>query len=422
MDALDSVYDLTNPDKIVQSGFCVHNEFIGQLINLTLHSISNCKVMSVVTNGIISNRGAVKDKGIKLADKAVVNICKLNPLVGIPGAKTVVDEIALYRARQYRLDVANNVDGFLKAKRDYLFYDYLLATCLCYVEEFDGTRVSKYYATKNRFIAAMAAGMDASFTAKYMNYLTMSQSDVSSGIIRALKLNYQTKSGLYKIVQPRSGVTVSNKLKVTPYFIMAVTAESILKALGNGIMRFVFVKDNLQERELVSTMNPQILGKYYDAEHVEVMLAHVKKAMNRGYIQVPELGLSRYDDSGVRALDLTRITDIEFVKNVDTRFIDVDLNSVVPEFFRRLDEMGSDVKTLAHVYNIVFNSGVSKMDANIIRDELESWCRSQKAIGTTTFMKQLHTLMISNPMLFPNYTGKHVQLSFKDTAGFDIGV
>ena len=54
--------------------------------------------------------------------------------------------------------------------------------------------------------------------------------------------------------------------------------------------------------------------------------------MHRGYIKIPELGSSIYDDTGVRSLNVARLLSIKQVESVSREFIHVDLNSVVSNF------------------------------------------------------------------------------------------
>ena len=76
-------------------------------------------------------------------------------------------------------------------------------------------------------------------------------------------------------------------------------------------MKFKYIKDNGQERELVTTLSKEIFSKYYDVSYAENIIKNCEMKIDRGYLKVPELGCSKYDETGMRALNLSRITSIE---------------------------------------------------------------------------------------------------------------
>ena len=172
----------------------------------------------------MSNRGEISLKTKKSSEKSIIDLCKLAPLMHLDGVKNIKEEIAAYRWGT--LGFKEGSLGFWKTESELLLLDYLLASSLCDVEVFEkGTaKVGKFYATRNRFIAAGVAGLNSDETAKYNNYLTPTFADYRNKQIRVLKLT-QNKSG-FKITQPRSALDFKHKIvKITPLFLIGAFVE-----------------------------------------------------------------------------------------------------------------------------------------------------------------------------------------------------
>ena len=391
------VYGL-NTQNLLDS-IAVDNLFIRQLYNLTIESAKNLKVVSFIMRDRAQNRGEVQQRGISAADKSVIDICKLTPLLGVYGSRTLLDEVAHYRADS--MGFLQQDPYFAKAHAEMLMADYLLSACLCYVEVFSGSRVDKFLATRNRFIAGAVANMAPEDTTKFISYLQATPTNYHLKQVKVLKLTANKKG--FRVTQSSSYLDFNRNVVVTPVFFMLHFVDGIMEILRHHIVKFRYIKDNLTERELVSTTNPEILLRYYDQEFVQKVMANIGTMYIRGYIKIPELGISKYDHTGVRALDLSRITSVELVDSFDTRFIDVDFNIILPTFKETVSRMNNPLLTL--VYEDLVGKPPQTRNILELRNALTAYVEGQVAIGTTTALRHLHLYMMQRPQVFTTYNG-----------------
>lgn len=413
------MYSLTNGKYIVPLK-TVDNMFIRQVYSLAVNYAKQNKMLSLVGKNVMSNRGEVSSKSKKASEKSVIDLCKIAPLMGVDGVKNIKEEIALHRWKS--LGFRDGSPDFWKKETELLMYDYLLSSSLCYVEVFEkgAAKVEKFYATRNRFIAGGVADVDTTETAKYNNYLTPNLSDYRNKQIRVLKLT-QNKSG-FKITQPRSALDFYNKIvKITPLFLIGAFVEGITPSLCKEIIKFTYIKDNSQERELITTLSPTILMKYYDAEFAQKMLNNSENNFGRGYIRVPELGSSKYDETGVRALNLCRITSIEILNEIDPSYISVDFNLILPTFKMALNEI-NDINILSMLYQGLKNDVPRSTSVNELKADINSFIDSQFLLGTTTFQKFLHNYMLNYKMIFKGYTGRPKEFANNVPDNFNMGI
>lgn len=400
----NDIYSLTS-GQYLENLYSVDNTFIRELANLSMQEASQLRMVQFVQKGILSNRGELADRSVKLNDKSVINMNKLPALnAEMSGCKTLADEIAKYRMHMLDFDYVD--DSFAKAHQELLMVDYLLSACVCYVEVFDGSaKVQKFFATRNRFIAGGLSGLEPKDTSKYINYLTPLRADYDLATLRVLKLN-MAKNGSFKIVQPRSGLNFNAcKIKVTPLFLLMAFVNGVSNILKNNIVKFKYIKDNITERELITTLSHDIMMKYYDdAELVGNVMNRCETMIERGFIRVPELGISRYDETGVRSLNLSRITSLEIIDSVDTSYINVDFSTILPSFKATIEGL-FDLNALAMVYmdlGLDFNPDKSVVE---LKEMLIAHVDGQYAIGTSTFLRSLHNVMMNNVMIFNSYNG-----------------
>lgn len=413
------MYSLTN-GKYIAPLKTVDNMFIRQVYSLAVNYAKQHKMLSLVSKNVMSNRGELSSKSKKAGEKSVIDLCKLAPLTGLEGIKNIKEEIAFYRWKS--LGFQEGEVDFWKTESELLMLDYLLASSLCYIEVFEkgAAKVEKYYATRNRFIASGVANIEPTETAKYTNYLTPTFSDYKNKQIRVLKLT-QNKNG-FKITQPRSALNFKHKIvRVTPLFLIGAFVEGITPSLGKEIIKFTYIKDNSQERELITTLSPSILMKYYDAEFAQKMLNNCENHFGRGYIRVPELGCSKYDETGVRALNLCRITSIEILNEIDPSFISVDFNLILPTFKMTLNDI-NDFNVLNMLYQGLKNDIPKSRDINELKASINSFVDSQYLLGTTTFLKFLHNYMLTYRMIFKGYTGKPKEYANNVPDNFNMGI
>lgn len=416
MDA-NQVYSLTNGNYLDE--ICaVDNIFIRQLANLSADGAKNLKVVSFIIKDKVNNRGEIAKRGIRPDEKSVMDICKLAPLVDGVRSKNLLEEVAKFRASTLNFhEVGPN---FWKENEEILMIDYLLSACLCYVEIFDSTaNVEKFFATRNRFIAGGVTGLRAEDTSKYVSYLTTYPVNYQSKQLKILKLNVN-KSGM-KIVQPRSFIDFNRNIKITPLFMMTSFVQGLEETLRTRIVKFKYIKDNMTEREFITTLSPEILLTHYDEKFVQKMMSNVTSQLIRGYVRLPELGISKYDASGVRALNISRITSVEVINEFDTSFINVDFETILPAFKETINNM-RDVRILAMVHEDLTGKLPQDENAFEIRNALISFVDGQYALGTTTALRYIHKYMVSRKQFFPLYNGgTPVQYGSIDS-NFNLGV
>jgi hypothetical protein len=412
---MDQVYSLTT-GRFIEQAYSVENVFISQLINLALDCANRLQVVSFIFKDKVSNRGEVQQRGVSAADKSVLDICKLTPLVN-PQYKTLMNEVASYRSTS--LGFEQQRPGFYTHNAEMLMIDYLLSSCMCYVEVFNGTNVDKFYATRNRFIAGGTASISEEETRQYTSYLQTTTSDYEARQLKVLKLG--PLKGGYKITRPRSYVDFTKNVKVTPVFLLSAFVDGLSSTLQNNIVKLKFIKDNLQEREFITTTSPQILAQYYDPNTIVKTLSNVGTQLNRGYVRLPELGASKYDASGVRAITISRLTSIEIVKEFDASFIDVDFSLILPTFKSTIENLRNP-RLLTMIHEDLVGQPPNVHSVMELQNTLTAFVDSQYAIATTTAQRMIHKYMVARKQIFTTYhDGKPVQYG-SSSSGFNLGV
>lgn len=417
---LQKIYDLNiNTTGYIDKLYALNNEFIRRLTVLATQSAKQLKILNVVTKNNLVNRGETAQKGVAADEKSVLDICKLTSITG--AFPTLKEEIAYHRWQTLGFGNQPNMQDFWKKKTDILMLDYLLSTCVCYVEVFEtGIKVDKFMATRNRFIAGAMAQMDLSLTQKWNNFLQPIMADYTMNSLRMLKIT-KTKDA-FKVTQPRTGVDFNKYVKVTPVFFMNTFIENISDVLQSNILRFKYIKDNLQEREIYTTLSTPILLSCYPQDFVQTMYSNCGNNLGRGYIRVPELGVSKYDNSGVRALNISRITSVEVVPDFDRRFIDVDFDSIMSRFKQGIDNITSFVELDILYQDMLQDIPPENCTLIEMKARIEAFADSQYALQTSTFLKRLHLFMLSYSKLFGGYTGKRVAYAGFNNSNFDLGV
>lgn len=416
MDA-DQYYSLTS-GRFWEEVYAVDNLFIRQLVNLSIESAKNLKVVSFVFKDKVNNRGEIQQRGIKASEKSVIDICKLTPLVDRENHRTVLDEVATYRTKLLGFDYAG--PNFAKEYADILMVDYLLSAALCYVEVFDSSHnVEKFFATRNRFIAGAIVGASDQETSKYQSYLQAYAANYQSRQLKVLKLNMNKKG--FKIVQPRSFVDFNKSVKVTPLFLMTSFIKGLSDILSHNIVKFKYIKDNMTERELITTLSTEILLKYYDNEFVTKMMSGVDSVLTRGYIKLPELGISKYDNTGTRSLNISRITSVEIVDTFDSSFINVDFEMILPSFKDTVDRLNNP-NILMMIHEDLTGTRAQVTNIFELKNAINSFVDGQYAIGTTTALRYMHKYMIQRPQIFNSYHGGIPMQYGEVKSNFNLGI
>lgn len=349
---------------------------------------------------------------------------------GLAGESSLYNEIAEFRTEQLKRDYVTLGTQTEETKKA-LFFDYLLAECVCYVEvpkytKKDGRPTpafDKFFATKNPRLMALWINEDINLvTRKYAHRCKTTAVELMNNELRVAKLNKGTKGT--SITIPRNSLDAS-KITVTPLFCMNALINGFYEALSNSILEFTFMKDNGTERVLASTISKEIMYDYYnDHDFVSRALYGVDifsekvggmtlgSKLGRGYIKVPELGSSRYDSTGTRSVNIARLLKIQKLEEVSREFIDVDLSSVQLAF-----ENGLNVLTVKHPEHLVQLAGIVGTEdlsggetdvqlSQIIKRTVDTNC----TILSTTYLRELHRIMTKHPEMFPLYTGKPLDI------------
>lgn len=344
----------------------------------------------------------------------------------LDSSKTLLDEVV-----DLRRDVYKNNGIFLGSDDEIkktLFIDYLLSISICYIEIPKYTRkegvaqrtFDKFLVTKNPAIMAVWMGCQpAEMQVKYSARIANTQVEMADNTLRVVKLVSSAKGN--SISCPR-GAFSTKDMTCIPLFMLYAFQKGFEESLKTKILKFTYLKDNGTIRELCSTLSKDILMQYYkDTAFVGSMLTstdidsqkqggmQMSSKMNRGYIRIPELGSSIYDRSGVRALNIARLLKVEEVSEVDTTFINVDLSSVVQNFYDCIDyAMKKFPDQIKSIYVSVTGEEPNSEQPPVIVSSLNSFVQSRSVILSTTFHRELHKFMVANPQWFPLYTGKPV--------------
>lgn len=406
---LEKVYGLVT-SKLIDTLHTVENQFIRSLYALSVQEAKNLQVLSFILPNHANKRGEIAERGVASKDKKVWDICLLQGLAGIPECKNVLEEIALYRSLQLGYETRN--PGFYLKHKYMLMADYLLTASLCYVEIFDKNKCEqKFYATRNRLIAGELANMTELDSRKFSQYLSPYEASYEMNQIKTLRLK-EKKVG-FTVTQPRSVLDFSANIKVTPVFLLTSFVEGFKDVALQHMVKIRFLKDNLQEREVITTLNGGILGTYYDADKVNEMMNTSSLQINqRGFITVPELGISKYDSTGTRSINVARIIHIEPVSEFDTSFINVDFSTIVSSFISYV-RASNNIPDLTRMYVQLVGGGVEGKTLSMVQAEIISRVEQLNLAETTTFQRSLHRFMMENPYVFPGYDGKP-----KDNQGF----
>ena len=349
----------------------------------------------------------------------------------VDAEQTLVNEVAAYRRQLYTSLVPVGFIPFTAITNKVLFLDYLLSVSICYLEvpkEYmqNGERhikYDKYFATRNpRLMSAWTGDPDCEMQAKYSGRLSLTSFDFANGEIKLVKLAQSAKGTT--ISCPRNSISVNNLICV-PLFMQYAFLAGALPYMGSKLLRFSYLKDNGVVRELTSTLSREILMDYYhDETYVDMAVSQssqfnieaggmmLSEKQSRGYIRVPEVGASRYDKSGVRAVNIARLLNIQEVASADRTFIDVDLDSVYYNFTQYLDfitvKMASELPIIARNLGIdpsQLGSSATQAPA-VIAEGIRQSVETRAILLSTEFIRTLHLFMLNNPQWFPAYTGK----------------
>ena len=239
--------------------------------------------------------------------------------------------------------------------------------------------------------------------------------------IKGIKIN---KKLLTEVRQPM--LLRNSIIRVAPICLMLQNANIILNT--GGISKYEYYKDNGTIRDIVTTKDRGTLTKHYTSEKVDEMIADsvlsIDTILNRGYMRVIELGASKYD-SGVRAINVAKIKSERQIdeSEVDYRFVDVDLSTVVDTFkyhMERIDDL--------HILNTVLHD---LTDINSVADskpyilgELFGVVDSNVTYGSTQYLRALYLYMVDRPQIFSTVVkgGFSIDMGVTSDKGYVTGI
>ena len=362
----------------------------------------------------------------KQKEYKVVDLANFNGFVD--KSKSLIDEIVEYRIDSYK---DNNIYFDLNdpLQKKLIFYDYLLSISVCYIElpkwttknGYQQETYDKYLVTKNPALMGTWMGQSPSeMQIRYSVRIGANSLDYGNNELRFAKLGTSKKGNTITI--PRSSFKVE-KMSCIPLYMLYGFIEGFKPIIQDKIVKFSYLKDNGTIRELATTLNESILMDYYkDNMFVSTMLGQVdintvqqgglmlSSKMHRGYIKVPEVGASRYDDTGARSLNIARLLKAEVVDSVDRTFIDVDLKSVCYsaelQLEYALNHHTADMKEIYLALTGESEDSIKDETDTEILGKAEEYIRRNDMLFSTTFHRVLHKFLILHPTWFPEYTGR----------------
>lgn len=287
----------------------------------------------------------------------------------------------------------------------------LLENYLCYVEfpryqYKDGVkirRMQKYLLTTNPNIAEEFMGyMDE----KWISHLEVPETE-------EFEVNYLrfevTRDGTPKVVKPRTKLSLADKdFRILPWPVLRAEIDYIVKTSRDTPLRVMFEKDDGTERTLDTSLNDELLKEVYGIDYNTHRLCEEGAYTNvtRGYIRMPELGSSKYDETMARSINLARVIKTSTSFLIDLRFTEVDLGGVTSEFEGFCLENREHKNWSMDVYLRMKEAQILKPLASAPSSlDLINMVDQMSAVLSTTFNRQLAGFMLDNQDLFPGYDG-----------------
>lgn len=354
----------------------------------------------------------------------LLSICGLdNPNV------TLFDDIVNSRVELFR-QFGIYLSAVSDLERKNIVIDFLLSCCVCYIEVpktivKNGKEVYTYdkiIATKNtRLMADWVSGSQYEMQRKYGRKVSSTQVELCSDNISSFVRLNSSKTKGNSISIPRNGLPTEH-MTCVPLFMLNAYMLGLREKLETGLVKFTYLKDNRTLRELPTTLNRSIMMDYYNSSQfadnilnsVDIYkenIAGMQTSSNilRGYAMLPEVGASKYDLSGKRALNLSRIIRVEEVDEVDRTFIEVDIDDVDSKFMSYVYRIShSNAQGVFMLYKALTGNDFTSTSTVLCVSEIDKFVKEQKSLMSTSFLRQLHLFMIGNPAWFTGYTGKRV--------------
>lgn len=339
-------------------------------------------------------------------------------------------------------------DTFIESSYRSAIYKYMLMNFLCYIEvpkakfKTDTGRFedsfNKILATANLGVVADWLGMEVDdLPSKYGSRIYTIDMDDGDDEVPYIELT-ETKEGVRKARCPKKDIDISERgTRVVPLFMLKAGVDTLYSKMKDSIVKVSFLRDNGRVRELFTTLDftkvKEIYGggTFFDNTYIRsyegVFLEN--RFLHRGFIRVPEIGGSRYEDDGTRSINYARIISIEYDAEPDLSFINIDLSTVLPEFqeaVQKYAKQSSDIVDMLITFGIdggAWKSSPGKQARFLNKDmiSLLTWSDEQKMVLSTVFLRDLCLFMLSNPQWFGDFTGEPKEGVSYDSSG-DVGL
>lgn len=299
-------------------------------------------------------------------------------------------------------------------------YQYFLENYMCYIEipkisyqnEMGVKKRSfeKIVATSSLDVVSLWLNDDLTFS-RYRDQLEDSGYFLNE--IDYVKLT-RTKEGVNKAVCPRTPIDLlQSGLRVVPMFLLKKGVDALYTIMQKEMVTVTFSKDNGTDREICTTLNWDIIKEIYGEDSDFFICAKENSysgdflgnsAFMRGYIRVPEVGGSMYDD-GTRSINYARIKKLEIGSSPDLSLIKIDL-ATIPDLFRKgvLNNRDSSKDIIDMVKAFDLDGGFWAESAPLTAGSLLDWFESNEIVLSTVFLRKVCYVMLANPFWFGDIT------------------
>ncbi len=341
--------------------------------------------------------------------------------------------------------IGNPDDSFIKTITDFwaghlgidsfqmkrLFIDYMLNLSAVYCEipkvvwRDGGSSASydKFIATRNTKIIARWIGCEEDYAeskygVKFKQFEPVCQSEDK---IYLIKLTEKTDGNSVSV--PRT-VLSYDKMNILPLFMVEAFINGMRDSLNTKMLKFTYEKDNGTTRDIVCTLSREIYDKYYqnfqsfgdsvfnciDIDNLSIDNIKLPKSILRGYLRVPEVGASIYDETGCRAINLLRLTKIEETTSPDITYITVNLDKVPENFMNAVNTMAlrtpAVLPSLYHELMIAMNSdspAINSLSTVEMLESLNTFVDTNVMMLSTSFKRFLHQFALDHSNQIPEY-------------------
>lgn len=300
----------------------------------------------------------------------------------------------------------------------------------------------------------------------YETYLALTGAHVRNRKLTYLKLTPPSKKAqTYNVVMPRGALAnldANMQYRITPVFGMRMLARRIELLAQKNLVKLTYVKDNLQLREFYTTTNYKLLLQYCnnDADIARDIIKSCNNVGERGYMRLPDITLMGTGNC-IRAVDmrLTQINIIDPAKFTNT-YAGVDLQKVpeilrwyirnsvndrakleriyvdkelldrftqlkqlkeayayymqranetqnIPELTAQWTELAqqsaTEYNTICKTATLAIHNNFADRPTEVIAAELIDWVDYGVNMFSTTFLQQLHDMMLGDTKTFADY-------------------